>query len=61
MALNTAAIANPELITAISKRFGNQAVVISIEAKAKPDGSWEAYVDIVGKNWHRRCGLGEAG
>ena len=45
IALNTAAIANPELITAISKRFGNQAVVISIEAKAKPDGSWEAYVD----------------
>jgi len=45
VALNTAAIANPELITAISKRFGNQAVVISIEAKAKPDGSWEAYVD----------------
>lgn len=45
VALNTAAIANPELITDISKRFGNQAVVISIEAKAQADGSWEAYVD----------------
>ncbi|MCY7294354.1 imidazole glycerol phosphate synthase subunit HisF [Alteromonas sp. a30] len=45
VALNTAAIANPDLITQIAKRFGNQAVVISIEAKAKADGSWEAYVD----------------
>ena len=45
VALNTAAIANPELITLISQRFGNQAVVISIEAKRKADGSWEAYVD----------------
>lgn len=45
IALNTAAIANPDLITQISQRFGNQAVVVSIEAKAKPDGSWEAYVD----------------
>lgn len=45
VALNTAAIANPELITLISQRFGNQAVVISIEAKAKQDGTWEAYVD----------------
>ncbi|UAA39140.1 imidazole glycerol phosphate synthase cyclase subunit [Paraneptunicella aestuarii] len=45
VALNTAAIANPELITLISQRFGNQAVVVSIEAKAKPGGKWEAYVD----------------
>lgn len=45
VALNTAAIAHPELITQISQRFGNQALVISIEAKAKADGSWEAYVD----------------
>ena len=45
VAINTAAIANPDLITQISKRFGNQAVVVSIEAKAKADGSWEAYVD----------------
>ena len=33
VAINTAAIANPALITDITRRFGNQALVVSIEAK----------------------------
>ena len=45
IALNTAAIQNPQLITDLSQRFGNQAVVVSIEAKAQRKGLWEAYID----------------
>lgn len=45
VAVNTAATQNPQLISDIAKRFGSQCVVLSIEAKKKENGSWEAYVD----------------
>jgi cyclase len=45
VAVNTAAIRRPELITEISRRFGAQCMVLSIEAKRQADGHWEAYVD----------------
>jgi imidazole glycerol-phosphate synthase subunit HisF len=45
VAVNTAAIRRPELITEISRRFGSQAMVLSIEAKSQGPGKWEAYVD----------------
>lgn len=45
VAINTAAIKNPELISDIAARFGNQAVVVSIEAKKVGSGRWECYVD----------------
>lgn len=45
VAINTAAIKNPELIAAVSRRFGSQCMVLSIEAKKVPDGKWEAYTD----------------
>jgi cyclase len=45
VAINTAAIANPGLITAMAQRFGSQCVVLSIEAKKQSNGSWEAYTD----------------
>jgi cyclase len=45
VALNTAAIQNPDLIRAASKRFGSSTIVISIEAKKQPDGHYEAYTD----------------
>lgn len=45
IAINTAATQNPNLITDISKRFGSQCVVLSIEAKYKENGKWEAYTD----------------
>ena len=44
VAINTAAIGNPGLITEISRRFGSQCVVLSVEAKRVGD-SWEAYTD----------------
>jgi len=45
VALNTAAIANPELVKKAAETFGSSTVVISIEAIRKPDGTYEAYTD----------------
>lgn len=44
VAVNTAAVASPHLITDLATRFGSQAVVVSIEAKQSGQG-WEAYTD----------------
>jgi cyclase len=53
VAINTAAIARPELISAVARRFGSQAVVLSIEAKQVAAGKWEAYTD----NGRERTGV----
>ena len=45
LAINTAAVARPSLITEVSRRFGSQCMVLSIEAKRAPGGGWEAYTD----------------
>jgi cyclase len=45
VAVNTAAIRRPELITEIAQAFGSQCMVVSIEAKRKPGGGWEALTD----------------
>ena len=45
VAINTAATRDPELITAISDTYGSQATVLSIEAKSRPSGGWEAMTD----------------
>lgn len=45
VAVNTAAIQRPQLINEIASRFGSQCMVLSIEAKRTPQGSWEAYID----------------
>jgi cyclase len=45
VAVNTAAIRRPELITEIASRFGAQCMVISIEAKRQAKGRWECYTD----------------
>lgn len=66
VAINTAAIKNPSLITEVSRRFGSQCMVLSIEAKKVGDKKWEAYydngrektgIDVV--EWARQgCNLG---
>ncbi|WIV97434.1 imidazole glycerol phosphate synthase subunit HisF [Kinneretia aquatilis] len=53
VAINTAAIARPELISEVAQRFGSQAMVLSIEAKQIAPGKWEAYTD----NGRERTGL----
>jgi len=45
IAINTAAVSNPTLITKIAERFGSQAMVLSIEAKRFSDDKWEVYTN----------------
>jgi cyclase len=45
VAINTAAVRRPELITEASRSFGSQCIVVSIEAKRRAQGGWEAYTD----------------
>ncbi|MEK6628256.1 MAG: imidazole glycerol phosphate synthase cyclase subunit [Bdellovibrionota bacterium] len=45
VAINTAAIANPNLISELANQFGSQAVVVSIEAKQIEDSKWISYFD----------------
>lgn len=43
VSLNTAAIANPALITALARRYGSQAVIVAIDAK-RADDRFQIYV-----------------
>ena len=47
VAINTAAIKRPELITEVAEAFGSQCMVLSIQAKRSRTwpGKWEAYYD----------------
>jgi cyclase len=42
VSVNTAAILNPDIINDASKTFGNQCIVVAIDAKKCPDG-WTVY------------------
>lgn len=53
VAINTAAVGRPDLITEVAQRFGSQCMVLSIEAKRQGAGKWEAYTD----NGRERTGL----
>lgn len=45
VAVNTAATIDPNILREISDTYGSQATVLSIEAKRKPSGGWEAMTD----------------
>lgn len=45
VAINTAAINDPELIREASRRFGSSTIVVAIEAGKQPNGSWLAFTD----------------
>lgn len=54
VAVNTAAIARPELLGEIAHHFGSQCLVLSVEAKRRSDGGgWEAMVE----NGRQRTGI----
>ncbi len=53
VAVNTAAVANPTLITEIAHRFGRQCMVLSIEAKQIGPERWE----VLTNNGRERTGL----
>ena len=41
--LNSAAVENPDLVREIANRIGSQCVVVSIDARRKPDGAHEVF------------------
>lgn len=44
VSLNTAAILDPKLVQKAAAKFGNQCIVVAIDAKVEPDGnSWRVY------------------
>jgi cyclase len=53
VAVNTAAVANPLLITEIAHLFGSQCMVLSVEAKQIGPERWEVYTN----NGRERTGL----
>jgi len=53
IALNSQALRNPSLIKEISGIFGNQSVVIHIEAKKIDNGNWECFIDNGRERTHR--------
>lgn len=53
VAINTAALRRPDLIREVSKVFGSQCMVLSIEAKRQTNGAWHAYTD----NGREKTGL----
>jgi cyclase len=44
VSINSAAIQRPELIDELAQVFGAQCVVLAIDAKRRPDGTYEAYL-----------------
>lgn len=44
VAINSSALANPQLIADCAQKFGNQCVVAAIDAKKMADGSWHVFV-----------------
>ena len=70
ISINTAAVLNPQLIFDGSKKFGNQCIVVAIDAKREPSGDkWKVYthggrtrteLDVI--EWAKKCvelGAGE--
>ena len=43
IAINSAAIMRPELISEAAEKFGSQCVVVAIDAKRRDDGGWNIY------------------
>ena len=43
VSINTAAVENPELVERAAHRFGSQAIVVAIDARAREGGGWEVY------------------
>jgi imidazole glycerol-phosphate synthase subunit HisF len=45
VAINTAAVANPRLISEVADAFGSQCMVLSVEARRLPTGAYECMTD----------------
>jgi cyclase len=45
ISVNSAALANPQFVDEAAWRFGSQCVVVAIDAKARPGGGWDCYLN----------------
>lgn len=45
VAVNSAALKNPELISQAARQFGSQCVVVAMDAKRRPQGGWSLYLN----------------
>jgi len=43
VSINSAAVRDPNLLTVCAERYGNQCIVLAIDAKRTADNSWEVY------------------
>ena len=69
VSVNSAAVHRPDLISEAAYKFGSQCVVAAIDAKRRPEGGWEVYINggrkpmgIDAVEWAVRCaelGAGE--
>ncbi len=72
VAINTAGVENPDLITEAAQRFGSQCIVVAIDAKKSANGGWQVHtyggvdggtnVELDAVEWAARCaelGAGE--
>ncbi|MBU43852.1 MAG: imidazole glycerol phosphate synthase subunit HisF [Spirochaetaceae bacterium] len=53
VAINTAAVSRPELISEVARKYGSQCMVLSVQARRNPQGIWEAFTD----NGRERTGM----
>ena len=45
VSVNSAAVHRPDLISEAAYKFGSQCVVAAIDAKRRPEGGWEVYIN----------------
>ena len=45
ISVNSAALKRPEMIKQAAEKFGNQCVVVAIDAKARPEGGFDVYLN----------------
>ncbi|MCU4799042.1 imidazole glycerol phosphate synthase subunit HisF [Halobacteria archaeon HArc-gm2] len=55
VSINSGAIANPELITEGARSFGNQCIVISVDARRRFDEQGEYYASVDGESCWFEC------
>jgi cyclase len=58
--VNTAAIARPELLREIAERFGNQVLVLSVDARRVPDASTASGFEVTTHGGRRGTGIDAA-
>ena len=72
VAINTAAVENPDFVSDASEKFGSQCIVVAIDAKRTANGRWQVHtyggvgggtpVELDAVEWAKRCaelGAGE--